>query len=109
MSGMAKACILTVAIECLFFWLLGRRTGPEQAVIALTNVVTNLSLNLFLSLVPSAYYAPWIYLLELTVVAAEYLIYKKAFGVSRWLLLQVFCANLITYCTGLLLVHLGLL
>jgi hypothetical protein len=98
-----KACLITVAVECAFFWLLGYRGRYKQSVIALSNVVTNLSLNIFLSYVQWMYYRPWIFIPEAIVVLTEYLIYRYAFEEGSHLLLKVFLANVITYSLGVLL------
>jgi hypothetical protein len=104
-----KACLLTVITECAYFWLLGYRGKYKQSVIALSNVVTNLSLNTFLSFVPWMYYRPWIFIPEAIVVAVEYLIYRYAFESDKLLLFKVFLANVITYSLGVLLEALNLL
>ena len=96
------ACILTVIIEVGFFFLLEYRKTLDLGIIALTNVVTNVALNTFLDLVPDAFDVPWLIILELLVVAAEYLIYRKAFGPSRRLLILTFFANVLSFFIGAL-------
>lgn len=108
MAGIIKACVITVVLETAFFAVLAYRKKDDLVVIALANVITNLSLNLFLSFVPSAYSPVWLFLLEALVVAAEYLIFSLAFGVSARLFLLTLGANVLSFCTGLLLQHLGL-
>ena len=49
------ACIITVAVETAFFWLAGCRRRLDLEIVALANVVTNLTLNLLLALVPALY------------------------------------------------------
>ena len=109
MSAILKACITTVIVETAYWRLLGRRSAYEMTIVALANVVTNLSLNLFISIVNEAYYFPWILMLEGLVVMAEYLIFRIAFGDSKHLLIRTFTANVITYSLGLLMTALGLL
>ena len=72
------ACILTVIIEVCWFRVFGYKRPLDLGIIALSNVVTNVALNTFLDLVPDAFDVPWLIILELLVVAAEYLIYRKA-------------------------------
>ena len=94
------ACILTVIIETVFFRLFGWKNRADLIIIALANVVTNVTLNLFLSLVPGAHEPVWIALLELAVVASEYLIYRRAFGASGKLLPVTFFANILSFLVG---------
>ncbi len=109
MSAILKACITTVIVETAYWWFLGKRSAYEMTIVALANVVTNLSLNLFISFVNQAYYFPWILMLEGLVVISEYLIFRIAFGDSRLLLIRTFIANVITYSLGLLMTAMGLL
>ena len=97
------ACIITVAVETAFFWLAGCRRRLDLEIVALANVVTNLTLNLLLGLAPALYPFPWILLLEAVVVAAEYLIYRHSFGGSLKLFLLTLAANVITYGIGLII------
>ncbi len=108
MAGFIKACVITVVLETAFFAVLAYRKKDDLVIVALANVITNLSLNLFLYLVPAAYSPLWVFLLEVLVVVVEYLIYKKAFGGSAKLLLMTLGANVLSYLAGLLLQHLGL-
>ncbi len=102
MRQIALACLLTVLIETPFLALWGYRGGRDLAVIVCANVLTNLLLNLsFLLGLP---YTPgWIAALELTVVAAEYGIYARAFGRSKKLLPATFLANCLSFGLGLLI------
>ena len=96
------ACILTVIIEVCWFRVFGYKRPLDLGIIALSNVVTNVALNTFLDLVPDAFDVPWLIILELLVVAAEYLIYRKAFGPSRRLLILAFFANVLSFFIGAL-------
>lgn len=96
-------CLLTVVIEGLFFILFGYRDRVSLTVIVCANVITNLLLNLTISL---AFYGPpgsWIYLMEAAVVAAEYAIYAVAFGRGWKLFFLTLAANCISYGVGLLI------
>ena len=108
MTGIIKACIITVVLETALFAVLGCRKRDDLVIVVLANVITNLSLNLFLLLVPSAYSPVWILILEIIVVAAEYLVYRIAFGGSVKLFLLTLSANVLSFSAGLLLQHFGL-
>lgn len=96
------ACVLTVFLEGVFFFVLGYRNIWEQSVIACANVITNLLLNLVLSIsaIPRE---PFIYVLESMAVITEYLIYRRAFSPSRNLFMLTLAANIISYGIGLIL------
>ena len=97
------ACIITVVVETALFYAFGYRARLDLEIVALANVVTNLTLNLLLALAPALYPFPWILLLEALVVAVEYLIYRHSFGGSLKLFLLTFAANAITYGIGLII------
>ncbi len=96
------ACVLTVFLECAFFFLSGYRKGWDLGVIACANEITNLVLNLVMS-VAALPREPLIYALEAVAVITEYLIYRKAFGPSRRLFALTLAANIISYGIGLIL------
>ena len=98
-----EACIITVIIETVIFRLFKWKDLQDLKIVALTNVVTNLLLNFILSLCPDLYYSFWLVILELLVIAAEYLIYRRAFGHSRRLVIAVILANVVTFFIGILL------
>ena len=97
------ACVITVVVETAIFMTAGYRRNDDALIVALANVVTNLTLNLFLTFVPAAARSPWILILELLVVAVEYLIYRAAFSGSLKLFILTFAANAATYLIGVLL------
>ena len=96
------ACIVTVAAETALFWCFGYRDPFSLKIVALANVITNLSLNIFLFFVPSMYPFPLILLPEAVVLAAEYFIYSRAFGGSLRLFLITAAANITTFIIGVL-------
>ena len=96
------ACALTVLIETPFLALFGYRKRDEVIIVVCANVVTNLLLNLLLWRVPSLY-GPAVYGLEALVVAAEYGIYRLAFGPRRGLFWLTLAANALSYGLGLVL------
>ena len=100
------ACILTVIIEVCWFRVFGYKKTLDLGIIVLSNVVTNVALNTFLDLVPDAFDVPWLIILELLAVAVEYLIYRKAFGPSRKLLILTFFANVLSFLVGALVYEL---
>ena len=96
-----RACILTAAIEMIVFAASGYyRDLTFMLLVASANVATNLMLNLILSYHRSA---ALIVLLELAVVAAEYLVYAKSEGHSKKLFLITAGANAASFLTGLAL------
>lgn len=96
------ACALTVLIETPFLALFGFSNRYALTVVIASNVLTNLLLNLaFAWVLP--YTLPVVLLAEAVVVAAEYLIYRAAFGWSRRLFFLTLCANALSYSAGLLL------
>ncbi len=97
------ACVITVVMESALFWIFGYRKKEDLMIVALANVITNLTLNLIIALVPVAYEQFLVICLEVVVIAAEFLIYKRAFGGSAELMALTAAANLITYTTGLVL------
>ena len=99
---MFLACALTVLIETPFMALFGRRSREELLIVVCTNVVTNLSLNLFLLLCP-AFRGGWIWVLEEFVCGVEYCIYALAFGPSWRLLGLTVAANCLSFFLGRLL------
>ncbi len=104
MFTILKACLLTVLIETVLFYLLGYRTKDDITIVACANVVTNLSLNLILAISGTrATYWNIVVPLELAVVLAEFLIYARAFGPSRSLFWKVLAANALSFGIGLLL------
>ena len=97
------ACLLTVLIETPFLAVCGYRKRCDLAVIVCTNVVTNLLLNLIIQLLFRGSPGVWIYLMELAVVLAEFLIYAAAFEKTWKMLGLTFAANCISYGIGLLI------
>ena len=98
------ACALTVAIETLFFLLIGWRSRRFLLLCVSANALTNLCLNLLILLLDRLGIR-WGFLvlpLELLVVAAEYAIYTIARPRGWKLLLLTLSANALSYCIGLL-------
>lgn len=99
------ACALTVAIEALFFLLIGWRDRRFMLLCVSANALTNLCLNLLILLLARiGIWNVWLELpLELLVVASEYAIY----GIVRprgWkLLLLTAAANALSFSIGLLI------
>ena len=96
------ACFLTVLIEVPYLALFGYRDRYALTVTVCANVVTNLVLNLVLLLfLPPV--LETVLLLELAVVAAEFLIYSAAFAPSFRLFLLTLSANVLSFGLGLIL------
>ena len=96
------ACALTVAIETPFLALFGYRKKDDLLIIICANVITNLLLNLSLTLLFRDIGAG-IYLLEALVVVAEFVIYSIAHRPSASLFLLTTAANVLSYGLGLLI------
>lgn len=98
------ACALTVAIETLFFLLIGWRDRRFLLLCVSANALTNLCLNLLILLMARAgIWTAWFALpLELAVVAAEYAIYTIVRTRGWKLLLLTAAANALSYSIGLL-------
>lgn len=99
------ACVLTVLIETAFFAALGYRGRDDLIIVAGTNAASNLLLNLALMLLGA--YSPGfggslILILELIVVAAEYIVYALAFGRSKKLFALTALANILSFSLGAL-------
>ena len=103
------ACIITVVVETALFWAAGYRKKEDLAIVALANVITNLTLNLMTNFIPGASALAAVLALECAVVVCEYLIYRSAFGGSAKLFVLTFAANSLTYGLGLLLQRFGVL
>ncbi|MCR5682007.1 MAG: hypothetical protein K6G29_06080 [Clostridiales bacterium] len=97
------AAALTVLIEVPFLALCGYRQRDELAVAALTNLVTNLTLNLLFRLGVLPYRIPVILAAEALVVLAEYGIYALAFGRSGKLFFLTLAANALSFGIGVIL------
>ena len=95
------ACILTVIIECGLLWGVEFRNINDLAIVALTNIITNVALNLILVIFPAGIEFPWVYILEIIVIAVEYLIYRRAFGPSARLLIYTAFANILSFGLGI--------
>ena len=102
------ACALTILIETPVLALWGARRWNELLVVASANAVTNLLLNLFLGLCPFWAALPAVLLPEAAVVAAEYGVFRLAFGRRGGLFAVTLGANVLSYTLGLLLQVLSL-
>ena len=94
------ACALTLLFETPLLYLFGYRSRDELIVIAGTNIVTNLSLNLALPCLPVDW-AVSVACGETAVVLAEYAVYRLAFGRRQGLFFDVLAANALSLGLGL--------
>lgn len=103
MLGALSAAVITIGVETLLLGLLYRRDTLFLGLCASLNLATNLVLNLVLWLIP--FTVRWwpVYPLELLVVAVEYAVYARACGRSGRLFLLTLAANVLSYCTGILI------
>jgi len=122
---MIQAAVLTVLIETFLFFLYGYRQKRFLAVVALSNLITNVSLNLAvfvtaLLCVWSSWpgYAVYIVIAagEAAAVAFEYIIYEKYLRASAdakyqnrrsRLFFQTLSTNAVAFTAGLLLAFLS--
>ena len=100
-------CVITVVVETVLFRIFGFKKAEDLVIIVLSNIITNLTLNVLILLVPGLYDIPWLIIAELIVVAIEYLIYRNAFEASAGLLPLTFAANALSFFAGLLLETIG--
>ena len=94
-------CLIAVIFETAFFWMFGYDSRDERMVVACTNVLTTLAMNLVM--IPNGYQSiPTIVIAELILIAVEFAVYSIAFGRSWKLLLLTITANALSF--GALLV-----
>ena len=96
------ACGLTVAVETVFFYAVGRRKPLFLLLCAAANAATNLALNLLLLHLAAvgADLALLIYPLEAAVVLLEFFIFSAYEKGGEKLLFQAFLANALSYGIG---------
>lgn len=94
-------CLIAVIVETGFFWMCGYDSRKKMAVVACTNVLTTLGMNLLM--IPNGYRSiPTVVAAELVLIAVEFSVYSIAFGRSWKLLLLTITANALSF--GALLV-----
>ena len=93
--------MLTALIETAVFAAAGYRRKIDLCLCASVNLLTNLALNLVLSLCGSG--TGTVVLLEILVVAAEYICYSRAYGKGNNLFPLVLFSNLLSYLIGRLI------
>ena len=94
-------CMIAVIFETAFFWMFGYDSRDERMVVACTNVLTTLAMNLMM--IPNGYQSiPFVVAAELILIAVEFGIYSIAFGRSGKLLLLTIAANAISF--GIMLI-----
>ena len=103
--SIAIACLLTVLIETPFLALCGYRSKSAIAIIVCTNVITNLVMNILLTLLCPQWTIGVLVLAEALVVVVEYLIYSVPFGRGWKLFLLTLAANALSCGLGLLLMR----
>lgn len=103
MLGALSAAVITIGVETLLLGLLYRRDTLFLGLCASLNLATNLVLNLVLWLIPLTVRWWLVYPLELLIVAVEYAVNARACGRSGRLFLLTLAANVLSYCTGILI------
>ena len=99
------ACLLTVLIETPFLAVCGYRSKSAIAIIVCTNVITNLVMNVLLTLLCPQWTMGILALAEALVVIAEYGIYSVPFGRGKKLFLLTLAANVLSCGVGLILMR----
>ena len=101
------ACGLTMAIETAYFYLAGFRDGHFLVVCLAVNAATNLTMNLVLGYTGISL---WIVLIaEILVTGTEYAVYSLITKTpGRKLLFHTVIANVLSFCTGIVLQELFL-
>jgi len=112
---MIHAAILTILIETSLFFLYGYREKRFLVIVALSNLLTNVSLNLcilismiFCSQFGETQLPVYIVIIvgEIGAVTAEYYIYAQYLEKhSRILFLQTLASNAASFLTGLMISH----
>ena len=97
------ACLLTIAIETAYFFLIGYRGRDYMIICPAVNAATNLTLNLILR--STGLYGWIIVLLEVMAIAAEYAVFSLALKPSMALLLHTTAANILSYSVGGVLIR----
>ena len=89
-------CLIAVIFETALFWMFGYDSRDERTVVACTNVLTTLGMNLLM--IPNGYRSiPTVVAAELVLIAVEFSVYSIAFGRSGKLLLLTIAANAISF------------
>lgn len=96
------ACVLTLLIELPVFFAAGYRSRGDLCIVACTNIVTNLLVNLAAALLLPGR-GPAEYALEAAVVGVEFGVYALAFGPTARLFYLTLAANALSCSIGLLL------
>lgn len=109
--GFCAALAITVAVEAAIAWLFGLRTLRKQLILALINVITNLTLNLLINML--AYlnihaivspFDPALIAFELVIVSIEALMLLQALGLpGKNAFLLSLAANAASFLAGVLI------
>ena len=88
-ENMVKALIFTIGVELIVLCLFNIKKIYIYAILILMNIVTNLSMNYFLSIIQSHTFDYHLYLFEIVIIFVEMMVYylwikdiKKAFYIS---------------------------
>jgi len=92
------ACGLTMAIETVYFFLIGYREQSFLIVCLAVNAATNLSMNLILK--QTGVQIGTVIIAEVIVVAIEYAVYCLVLKPSKALLIHTAIANVLSFSIG---------
>lgn len=98
--GILFACLFTVIIESAFFYFFCEKETCNLIIIVLSNIISNLLLNLIILFVFNGNPGFWIVPMEFAVVFFEYFIFSISFHNKHNLFLKTFLANCLSYSTG---------
>lgn len=107
--------VITIGLETGMALLFGLRKRKQLLVVLVTNVVTQILLNIFLSVMAYSFLTPLLIafyaMLEVLVVVIEAIVYSVAFRIQKekvpvWKsILYAVCANIVSFGVGLLLAY----
>ena len=111
LGGFGAALAITVAVEAAAGWLLGLRTGRNQLIVLLINVITNPLMNLAITLAAALgihlVKAPWdpaLLGLEAVVIAAEAALLARACALPARRAIGIsFALNIASWLAGALI------
>ena len=100
-----KALILTIVIELIVLLILRERNYKIYLLSIIINIITNVSLNIYVQFIDVRYYYLIITFLEILIVIIEAIGYTLIYKDYKKSLLIAFLCNIASYLLGLLLMQ----
>lgn len=100
-----KALILTIVIELIVLLILRERNYKIYLLSIIINIITNVSLNIYVQFIDVRYYYLIITFLEILIVIIEAIGYNLIYKDYKKSLLIAFLCNIASYLLGLLLMQ----